>query len=557
MIFNLLSIFFLFSQTAYFDFLEYPQTGGIAGDSFYIYVVARKANGEVDTSYNGRALLKTSLDGLWPWSYIYPPLLNFYRGEIRCKAVVTIADESLRILVEDGLIRGQTAKIIFSPNEPKKLLLICPGETLLPGSPLGKHYSPQPQTAGLSFTGKVYLVDKNFNVVKNRFDTVGLFSSDSFASYPSTISLSEGWANFPFLPRSQGSRFITAWDLSDITIRSDTSSQFLVRPNFYSRLLLLLPGEDFQFGDTTTLAWQTPGKRGKPIPQYVSDSFLVRVVGCDSFYNPTAAQDTVYLLSDFSFSYHPQPIVLNDSGKAKVAFYFAGENQNLWAVSKRGLETYRSFLNIIPKAVYLFVNHADTILAGWPTEISVLVLDGASVPIPYKRVEFKVIKGKGEMLDSVIVTDSLGWGKARFIVPIPNLKDSVSERDSILIRADTVDTVIGIWAEVFDNEVMRGEIIAIPNPFGNLNQNFTKIIYHLRDNVDTKILIYDPFGNPIYKRLIKKGEMGARKGVNVVVWDGRDDKGDKVASGIYYVRVVGIAHTGRIFDKGYRIGVVW
>ncbi|MEO0102345.1 MAG: FlgD immunoglobulin-like domain containing protein [candidate division WOR-3 bacterium] len=547
----------LFSQPAYFDFLEYPQMGSRVGDSFYIYVVARKANGEIDTSYNGRALLKTSLDGLWPWSYIYPPLLNFYRGEIRTKAVVTIADESLSILVEDGLIRGQTPRIIFSPNNPQKLLLICPGETLLSGSPLGKHYTPQPQTAGIPFFVKVYLVDKHFNILKTRFDTISLSSSDSFASYPSFLPLINGKATFSFLPRAMGSRFITVSDLSDDSILSDTSSSFLVRANFYSRLLLLLPGEDFQFGDTNTSAWLTPGKRGKPFPQFVSDSFLVRVFCCDSFYNLTTGEDTVYLCSDFSFSYNPAPIPIQNSGSAEVVFHSAGENQNLWAVSKRGFETYRSFLNIIPKAVYLFVNHADTILAGWPTEISVLVLDGGSEPIPYKRVEFKVLKGNGEMLDSVIVTDSLGRGKARFIMPIPNLRDSISERDSILIRADTVDTVIGIWAEVFDNEVMRGEIIAIPNPFGSLNQDFTKIIYHLRDNVDIKVLIYDPFGNPIYKRLIKKGEMGARRGVNVTTWDGRDDKGNKVASGIYYVRVIGIAHTGRIFDKGYRIGVVW
>lgn len=547
----------LFSQPAFFDFLDYPQMGSRAGDSFYIYVVARKENGEIDTSYNGRALLKTSLDGLWPWSYIYPPLLNFYRGEIRSKAVVTIADESLSILVEDGLIRGQTPRILFSPNEPKKLILIVPGETLLPGSPSGKHYSPQPQTAGIPFIGKVSLVDKCFNVVKTRSDTILLSSSDSFASYPSSLPLINGKTTFPFLPRTMGLRFITASDLSDGSILSDISSGFLVRANVYSRLLLLLPGEDFQFGDTTTPTWLNPGKRGKPEPQFVSDSFLVRVFCCDSFYNLTTGEDTVFLCSDFSFSYNPAPIPIRDSGSAAVVFHFAGENQNIWAVSKKGFETYRSRLNILPKAVYLFVNHADTILAGWPTEISVLVLDGGSEPIPYKRVEFKVLKGNGEMLDSVIITDSLGWGKARFIMPIPNLRDSISERDSILIRADTVERVIGIWVEVFDNEVMRGEIIAIPNPFGSLNQDFTKIIYHLRDNVDTKILIYDPFGNPIYKRTIKKGEMGARRGVNVTTWDGRDEKGNKVASGIYYVRVIGITHTGRIFDNGYRIGVVW
>uniref|UniRef100_A0A7C3YQ68 FlgD/Vpr Ig-like domain-containing protein n=1 Tax=candidate division WOR-3 bacterium TaxID=2052148 RepID=A0A7C3YQ68_UNCW3 len=557
MIFNLFLSLSLFSTPSYFEFLDYPQAGGRAGDSFYLYVVARKANGETDTSYNGRALLKTSLDGLWPWSYIYPPLLNFERGEVRCKAVVKIAQESLSIIAVDGIIRGETPRIIFSPNFPKKLLLTCPGETLLPGSPSGRYYSPQPQTAGEEFWGKVYLVDENFNVVRMRFDTVSLSTSDSFATLPSPVFLINGTARFNFLPRAKGLRFISAFDLSDTTILPCTSSLFLVRANTYSRLLLLLPGEDYQLGDTTSSPWLTPGKRGRALPQFVCDSFPVRIVCCDSFYNPTTGEDTVYLLSDFSFGYNPAPLGIRDSGRASVSFHFAGENQNLWAVSKKGLTTYRSFLTILPKASYLFVNYSDTILAGWESEINVLVLDRAGEAIPYKPVSFKVVKGHGKMLDSLILTDSLGWGKARFCLPIADLKDSISERDSILIRVDTIDTVIGIWVEVYDNEVMRGEIVAIPNPFGNLNQPTTKIIYHLRDNIDTKILIYDPFGNPIYKKRIKGGEMGARRGVNVVNWDGRDDKGNKVASGIYYVRVVSIAHTGRVFDKGYRIGVVW
>ncbi len=554
---SILSLFFLLAQTNYFEFLDYPQTGGIAGDSFDIYVVAKKANGEIDTSYNGRALLKTSLDGIWPWPYVYPPLLSFQRGEVRSKAVVTLANESLSLVVEDGNIRGNTSRIIFLPNIPKRLLITLPGETLLSGSPQGRHYSPHSQRAGSPFFPKVFIVDKNFNIVNTRFDTLQISASDSFATYPSFLPLFAGREVFSYLPRAKGTTRIFAKDLSDPQISSDTSSPFLVMPGFYSRLLLLLPGEDFRFGDTSSLPWMTPGKKGKPLPQFVQDSFLVRVFCCDSFYNPTNGVDTVYLFSDFSFSYSPAPGSVSDSISFWVKFFLSGENQNIWARSARGFETYRSYVNILPKASYLFVNYPDTILAGWETEIAALVLDAGSSPIPYKRVEFQVIKGHGVMLDSVVLTDSLGWAKAKFILPLSNLRDSVSERDSILIRTDTIDTIIGIWVELYSREVARGEIIAFPNPFGSLNQDWTSIGYFLPIDVDTRILIYDPFGNLVFEEKIPKGSPGAKKGVNKFVWEGKDNKGNRVSSGIYYLRVIGISHTGRVCDKGYTIGVVW
>ncbi len=545
---SILLIFGLFAQTVRFDFLDYPQQGGIAGDSFDLRVVAINARGEIDTSYNSRALLKTSRDGVW--SYIYPPVLSFRSGEVRTRAVVTLA-ESLALIVTDGEITNQTPSLLFSPGFPKRFLIILPGETLFPGSPLGKYPyppSPTPQTAGIPFSVRVYLVDKNFNIV-GTFDTFAIASSDSFAVHPPFSSLIFGRATFQFTPRAKGKRNIVVFSPAF----SDTSSSFDVIPNLYRRLLLLLPGEDFLFGDTASMTWMSPGKRGRALSQFVNDTFRVLVYAVDSFYNPTNGVDSVYLQSDFSFACTPFPAYLEDSAIISVVFHFSGENQNIWAITKSGLATYRSQLSIVPRAESLYIIHWDTIFAGRETDINVAVFDGAGQPIPYKRVDFRVVKGSGQMLDSVILTDSLGWGKARFICHPANF----SERDTIAVKSDTIERRIGIWIEAGAPEVIQGEVIAFPNPFGNLNQDYTNIIYYLPFAVDTKILIYDPFGNPVYSKRIKQGEIGAQKGVNKITWDGRDSQGKKVASGIYYIRVVAIAHTGKVIDKSYTVGVIW
>jgi hypothetical protein len=65
-----------------------------------------------------------------------------------------------------------------------------------------------------------------------------------------------------------------------------------------------------------------------------------------------------------------------------------------------------------------------------------------------------------------------------------------------------------------------------PNPFNPS----TKISFSLSDATNVKILIYDNLGRKIRKLV----DMYFRKGDNIVVWDGRDDAGNRLSSGVYY-----------------------
>ncbi len=568
LIYFILILFFFhlgLSTPVRFEFRDYPQAGGIAGDSFDLHIVALLSNGQIDSNYNGRALLKTSQDDFW--SYVYPSLLDFRFGEVRTRAFVTKACR-LRLIATDGTIQGMTDSIPFFPNFPKRFLVILPGETLYPGSPSGRYSppynppSPYPQTAGQSFSVSVYLVDKHFNVVKTQSCTLTISSSDTFAIYPPLLYIVSGKADFSFTPRSRGKRVIFASSPQ----YSDVSSNFLVNPGAYQGILLLLPGEEMLFGDTARSSWMTPGKRGNPLPQFVGDTFPVKVYCIDTMYNPTSGNDSVELFSEYPFSYYPKSAPLHDSATLFVSFNSSGENQNLWGKTKN-FESYRCRLKIFPKAAQIRLPiKEDTIYAGAEKEIEIQVFDASGAPIPYKVVKFKVIKGSGrfkeketqELNDSVeIITDSTGIGRAIFICPVSNLREQVSERDSIAVRADALEGRFSLWVEVGDQEVARGNLIAFPNPFGTINQNWTTIMYHLARAVDVKFLIYDPFGNPVYERLIKKQEMGARAGVNKITWDGTDKQGRRVASGIYHIRIIGIAHTGKVIDRGWTIGVIW
>ncbi|MGQ9707652.1 MAG: hypothetical protein ACUVUR_02105, partial [bacterium] len=64
-------------------------------------------------------------------------------------------------------------------------------------------------------------------------------------------------------------------------------------------------------------------------------------------------------------------------------------------------------------------------------------------------------------------------------------------------------------------------------------------------------------GNEVVSYKFRQGEPGARAGVNRVRWNGRNQEGRRVASGIYVVQIIGQLHTGTIFKSTYRLGVVW
>ncbi|MBI89868.1 MAG: hypothetical protein CMG60_07260 [Candidatus Marinimicrobia bacterium] len=86
--------------------------------------------------------------------------------------------------------------------------------------------------------------------------------------------------------------------------------------------------------------------------------------------------------------------------------------------------------------------------------------------------------------------------------------------------------------DVFDGENIQEKFKPYqnyPNPFNSK----TTIKYDLMEDANIKIIIYDLLGNTIRKLVDEKQFIGSRK----VIWDGKTDLGQKVASGIYLGRI--------------------
>ncbi|MBN1996657.1 T9SS type A sorting domain-containing protein [candidate division KSB1 bacterium] len=101
---------------------------------------------------------------------------------------------------------------------------------------------------------------------------------------------------------------------------------------------------------------------------------------------------------------------------------------------------------------------------------------------------------------------------------------------SFVLNTGTFVTLVN--DSTFDHAILPEKFMLAqnyPNPFNP----GTKITYSLPVVSDVKIRIYNVLGQVV--RIIERGNLPA--GVHQVEWDGRDDLGRPLMSGIYYYRI--------------------
>jgi hypothetical protein len=452
---------------------------------------------------------------------------------------------------------GQSNQIIFNPNTPYRLLTIMPGQTYTPGIDTGKSGTAISQQAGTDFATAVYLTDHWCNRIPGTSDSVVGTNTDNFKS-ALYFRLSDGAFSFNYSFRTATNQRFFMRDASVPAMKSDTSSQIYIYPGAYAWPLVLLPGETHVPGDTTSVIASTPGKAGGAMAQFVDDSFTVRVYAVDTMWNKTPNADghTVHLVSNFPFSYPADQQYSNGIAQFSVSYTTIGANQDLYAQDlSTGAASYVNRLDIVAKTDSIYIVVApDTVAAGDTARITATLYDRNGDAIPHRPVSFSVLAGHGEIpvfYDSTYTND-LGTCYSYFTCGA----GFFDELDTIGVTADGAIFKAPCFVRFPDSTVMEGNIIAYPNPIG-IRADHTRLIYYLNRNCDITYAIYDPFGNMVHRENIVSGQPGAHMGVNYLTWNGRNDKGVRVASGLYYVMLKGYVNTSVFLEKKLKVGVIW
>jgi len=194
-----------------------------------------------------------------------------------------------------------------------------------------------------------------------------------------------------------------------------------------------------------------------------------------------------------------------------------------------------------------YVNHVENIeinnnVVTVDVELEPIIFDGAvegfvyeegtTTPIPYANIE---VHGEGLWIPTM--SDDLGF----YHVDLPNgsfsldcWKDGYEGTyvEFIEINNNTVILDLYLVPLVEAEDVLNSEQTFLqnyPNPFNPT----TTINYRLPENGKVKLTVYNLKGQKV-KQLISD-QLSAGK--HSIVWDGRDDNGKSVSSGIYFYKL--------------------
>jgi hypothetical protein len=93
-------------------------------------------------------------------------------------------------------------------------------------------------------------------------------------------------------------------------------------------------------------------------------------------------------------------------------------------------------------------------------------------------------------------------------------------------------------------------IYIYPNPL-TPEYNSTTIEYYLTDNAHVLIMIFDKFGNPVWET-----ETDQSAGTAQTAWDGTDNNGNRVFSGVYIVCIKATNQTQTVAQYTGKIAVI-
>jgi len=265
-----------------FSSIASPQ---VAGVPFTITVRATDASGNTVFGYAGDAILAANTGA----GTSIPIQITFVAGVWTGPVTLFGAGASVRLTCSDFSVpprTGTSGNITVNPASVAKLQIILPGEAQRGGTADGKDGTPLNQTAGTPFSITVRAVDAFWNVVSGISDRVALTSTDAFAGIPAETTLVSGQLIFPGRLYKNGTQTITARDVDNGAILSNTSGNVTVVGGAFSRVLVLAPGESPAPGTVS-------GRTGTATDQSINYAFTLTVLATDQWWNPVAGPSDV------------------------------------------------------------------------------------------------------------------------------------------------------------------------------------------------------------------------------------------------------------------------
>lgn len=168
-------------------------------------------------------------------------------------------------------------------------------------------------------------------------------------------------------------------------------------------------------------------------------------------------------------------------------------------------------------------------------KFKVMTLRNIAVTPPY--MHNGVFKTLHEVVDFYNTRDLGGW-------PPPEVLENVNDEElgNLGLTEQEIDDIVAFLETLTDGYVLSAPLVAATNiPYSlTLDQNYpnpfnpeTDISFNLPQRTHVSFTVYNLLGQRV--RILMNGEMDS--GFHTIHWDGRDESGNSVASGIYFYRL--------------------
>ena len=416
--------------------------------------------------------------------------------------------------LDDGGIAPHTSSVVNVLSGPyARILLLAPGESLAPGTAEGRSGTATDQSINFAFTVTVFATDSWFNPVPAVSDVVRITSGDPLAQLPPDTALTDGRADLIVRLATGGFQQITARNVTQPGMPSSTTQVRAISSGFHLEAdidpLRVAAGEPF------TLSVRVTNDAGAVI-QEINSTVDVEVR------TASGGEPGRGILLNTRFQ-------LLQGQRAVQETYTAAESIVLVVRDDAGNEPAVTDVLIVdpgPPAAVVLSSDPPWVRGNRHATISAQVVDEFANGVPDQPVEFSLTEGTGTLTPIETSTRSDGVARADFLSP------RTPEIARIVAVAGPHSAELSLETALVDPDRPAGHVTSYPNPF-HPGEAPATIAYKLAAEARVTMKFYTLLGSEVRRAEFGAGDIGGSEGLNEFFWDGRNGRGDFVASGGY------------------------
>jgi len=396
-----------------------------------------------------------------------------------------------------------------------RIVIVCPGESIAPGTAEGRSGTATDQSINFSFTVTIYATDQWYNPVSGPTDMIHLTSTDP-ALMPPDQAMVDGVAQISLRLSEGGFQQITATNASR-SMPTSTTQVNMISTGFH--LEAEVTPTTVQAGEQFTLTVKITNDAGSVI-QEINSFVDVEVQNASTQAN---GRGTL-------FNTHFQ---LLQGERAMAETYTYAESIVLIVRDEAGNQpAITDVITVLPGApIELKLSSNPKWVGGnKKATLSARVVDLYDNGVPLQPVVFTLVSGGGVLKELDSLTTDTGVARCDFKSPRTPQVSRVRATSGGLTDEYDIETAL------VDPTAGGGYITNYPNPF-HPGETPTTIAYKLDDNATVTVKIFTLTGGLVFEKSFSPGTPGGTAGLNEFLWDGRNGKGDFVASGGYVLHI--------------------